>query len=208
MRAILIAGIFLCSFLTTAYAAAQSDNAAQTKSDSISTKELKSIIRSFPGLRGRIQGVRAFSTRDAAQNSIALIAFSQETGWQMYIINRTAADKFQLYWTSGKLDDSFYVTGSEEFKVIRLDDTDAVTLAGCAAHLCPDEVFSIMVYVPSERTAFTVKYVWGKITYSQNLGTPQNQKYKKILSQLVIQRLKAWQLDSRRSKGAIVKCGV
>ena len=197
MRAITIASIVLCVFLNTVCAATQANREARGKNDTSLANELKSIVGSFPELRGRIQGMRPFRTQGKAQNAIALIAFGEESGWQMYIFSRSDADKFNLDWKSGKLDDSFYVTGSEEFKVIRLDDGDVVTLEGCAAHLCPDEVFSIMLYVPSKRAAFTAKYVLGKITYSMNLRNPQDRRYKTILLQLVAERLKEWKLNSK-----------
>lgn len=197
MRAVFLASFVLCTFFNAACASTHQNLEAQGKNDGLSVSEFGNVVASLPELPGRIQAIRLFRARGSVKNAIALIAFSKESGWHMYIFSRIKADKFSLEWKSGKLDDSFYVTGPEAFKVISLDDGDGITLEGCAAHLCPDEVFSIMLYVPSERTAFTAKYVWGKITYSKKLQNPQDQKYKNILSQLVIERLKEWKLNSK-----------
>lgn len=194
MRSINIIFTVLCMVFATSCMATQDGSSLKINNSVVAEKTLKNdVINSFPELRGHIEGIRAFNIENNTYNFIAVLTFDRSSGWRFYIFKRINNHRFQLDWESGKLDDSFYVTGPEELKIAHLDNEYMVTLEGCAAHLCPDSVFSILIYVPYEQTAFTAKYVWGKIIYSNNLSKFQHQKYKNILAQLVAQRLKEWQ---------------
>jgi len=70
---------------------------------------------------------------------------------------------------------------------IQLGSGDAIVFEGCAKHVCPD-VFSVLLYDPAARAAFTAKYVWGKITYSPSLNSPKDALYKEALEQLIHER--------------------
>ena len=81
------------------------------------------------------------------------------------------------------LDDSFSVSSHGALKIFHLRDEDAVEFSGCAPHVCPD-VFSVFIYVPSQKAAFMAQYVWGKVTYSPAIESAADEKYKFALDQL------------------------
>lgn len=80
--------------------------------------------------------------------------------------------------------DSFQVAGATDLSLFDFGTNDGVVFHGCARHVCPD-VFSILLYVPTKHASFMETYIWGKRSYSFNSKTPDNQKYKTILDQLV-----------------------
>ncbi len=162
----------------------------QTKSENggMSVSEFRDLADSLPKLPGNIQAIRLFRDSGPGQTNFAAIAtFSNQMGWQISIFDSPVGRKFKLIWQSGKLDDSFSVSDPSALKLFHLGQEDAVEFEGCALHVCPD-VFSILMYVPSKRTSFSVKYVWGKVSYSPVLESPANAPYKSALDQLVSQR--------------------
>lgn len=187
MRAAIITVVLLFGIISVQALSAQE---TQSGNGGMSAAEFRDLANSLPKLPGSIQAIRLFRAPGTEQTTSAAFAtFSEQTGWQISIFDSPAGHKFQLEWQSGKLDDSFSVSDSSELKVFQLGQQDAVEFEGCAPHVCPD-VFSILIYVPSKRTAFTVKYVWGKVSYSPALGSPENAQFKSALDQLVAERRK------------------
>lgn len=183
MRAFIAMFVILFGAIAVGNVSAQDE--MKSGSGGMSEAELRNLADSLPKLPGSIQAIRFFSASgDQRGISAALATFEKQAGWQISIFNSRGDQKFQLGWESGKLDDSFSVSSPDALKIFHLGNEDAVEFNGCAPHVCPD-VFSILLYVPSKETAFTAKYVWGKVTYSPTLGTAADAQYKSALDQLV-----------------------
>jgi hypothetical protein len=153
------------------------------QSDGMTVQQFREFAASLPDLPGQIQAIRLLQGSGSAR-SVALATFGERTGWQLFVFDSVNGSKFELGWKSEKLDDSFSVSYPDALKVFSLGQEQGATFDGCAAHVCPD-VFSVLLYVPSKRTSFTAKYVWGKVTYSSKLESPENSSYKAALEQLV-----------------------
>ena len=182
MRAVITMFVFLLGVIAVGNVSAQDEMKAG--SGGMSVAELRNLADSLPQLPGSIRRSRFFSTSGDQRGTAALATFEKQAGWQISIFNSRGDQKFKLGWESGKLDDSFSVSSPDALKIFHFGSEDAVEFNGCAPHVCPD-VFSILLYVPSKGTAFTAKYVWGKVTYSPTLGTAADAQYKSALDQLV-----------------------
>lgn len=176
--------LFLIPLLFVGVARAEPSNNRQ---DGISVNEFRSLAKSLPELPGRIQAVQIFYDSMIHQNAIALATLDEKSDWRLFVFSSVKKGQFQLTWQSGKLADSFAISSQNELKVFSLEDEQAVQFEGCASHVCPD-VFSILMYVPSKNAIFTADYVWGKVTFSANLETTENARYKLILNNLVRKR--------------------
>ncbi len=166
-------------------AATSAQNGSQSGCCAMSESEFRNLAESLPQLPGRIEAIRLFSAHGNQQvSSVAFATFDKQAGWQVLIFDAPSGHKFQMEWQSGKLDDSLSVSDADALKIFHFRKEDAVEFDGCASHVCPD-VFSILLYVPSQRRAFVAKYVWGKVTYSPALDSPTEAQYKSALDQLV-----------------------
>lgn len=166
-------------------------NAARSgKSESagvgLSAAEFRDFAKSLPELPGRIQAIRLFEESGGQRASVAVATWGEGTGWQVFVFDSPSGRNFRLEWESGKLDDSFSVGDPSALKTFTfMDGKQGVQFSGCAPHNCPSDVFSVMLYVPSKKTAFTARYVWGKVTYSPTQESLENRQYKDALAQLV-----------------------
>lgn len=156
-----------------------------SESGGLSVVELREFANSLPDLPGRIQAIRLFRESGGQRSSVAVATWAERSGWQIFVFNSPSGKKFQLEWTSGKLDDTFTVSSFHALEIFDLGTELGVSFYGCAPHLCGGGVFSVLLYVPSKRTAFTARYVHGKVTYSPGLESPENSSYKSALDQLV-----------------------
>ncbi len=183
MRAVITTFAILFGVIAVGNVSAQDE--MKSGNGGMSVAEFRDLADSLPKLPGSIQAIRFFSSSgDQQGTSAAFATFERQAGWQVSIFNSHGDLKFQLEWQSGKLDDSFSVSSPDALKIFHFEKEDAVVFDGCAPHVCPD-VFSILMYVPSKRTTFTAKYVWGKVTYSPTLGSPSEVQYKSALDQMV-----------------------
>lgn len=163
---------------------AASGSPSSNEKDGISIDEFRNLAKTLPTLPGRIQAIQIFYDSTAHENAVAFATFDDKAGWQVSVFDPNREGGFKLAWQSGKLADSFAVSSQSELRVASLENEQAVQFEGCAAHVCPD-VFSILLYVPSKHTVFTADYVWGKVTFSVNLDSVENSRYKSVLSNLV-----------------------
>jgi hypothetical protein len=162
---------------------------AQSAGDGLSAGEFRDFAKSLPELPGRIQAIRLFGKAGRQTSSVAVLTWGERSGWQIFVFGSPLGRNFRLDWKSGKLDDTFYVSDPSNLKVFSfMDGKQGVQFSGCAAHNCPNGVFSLLLYVPSMRTAFVAKSVLGKVTYSPSLESAENSEYKKALVQLVKDR--------------------
>ena len=152
--------------------------------EGLTTTDLRGLAGALPDLAGRIVSIQIFRDSSTHANSVALLTLGIGSGWQLYVLGSSAPGKYASEWKSGKLDDGFSVSSAEALKIAYVGGEQVVEFSGCAAHVCPD-VFSILLYVPSIKTAFTVHYVQGKTTYSSNLNDVANASYKVALENLV-----------------------
>jgi hypothetical protein len=148
----------------------------------VSNAQLLSFAQHLPEVPGRIQSLRFL--QGAHTPSIAISTFSSESGWQLLLFENTVGNEFAERWRSGKLSDSFRVSSSDALKTFNFGDEEGIEFEGCAPHVCSD-VFSILFYVPSRDSAFTVTSTFGKLTYSSNVLLPENLRYRNALDQLV-----------------------
>ena len=183
MRPFFLSAVLLSIFLNMAKAMAQ--NADSPANDGMTVQQLREFSESLEELPAPIQAIRFFRP-DGRERSVALTTNDQKTGWQIFVFDSVpSSTRFALTWKSGKLDDGFSVSYPGALKLFDFGHEQGIEFEGCAPHVCPD-VFSVLLYVPSKRTAFTAKYVWGKITYSPE--SSENSGYKAALDQLITAR--------------------
>lgn len=145
----------------------------------------RSLANSLPQMAGAIEAIRIFyEPKNSGNPSVAFATYDTQNGWQLSIFREESNRKFQREWQSGQLEESFKVSYPAALKVFDLGNGQTILFEGCAPHACPD-VFSILLFAPNRKTAFTANCVWGKITYSSNLKLPQDSSYKAILGQLI-----------------------
>jgi len=183
------AKIHLASLLSllvgTMVAGAFAQKVPASEETGISVSQLRALVSEIPPLpKGSIQAVQFLRRNGFGVNRVALLTEARNGGWQIFVFHLENAGRYSLEWKSGKLDDSFSVSDPNAMKVFSYGQEQGIKFEGCAAHACPD-VFSILLYVPSKRTAFTAKYVRGETAYSLELDSPENSYYKTILNQLV-----------------------
>ena len=150
----------------------------------ISAADLRGFANALRPLPGRIQAIQIFGEPKRDKNSIAIATFDEQSGWQLFVYAPSSVLKYDLEWSSGKLDDSFRVASPQSFRTYSFSNGQGIVFEGCAPHVCPD-VFSILLYVPSQRTALIASSVWGKVTYSPNAEEAKNATYKSDLADLV-----------------------
>ncbi len=158
---------------------------AQSPGDGLSATEFRNFAKSLPRLPGRIQAIRLFNESSGEKSSVAVATWGERSGWRLFVFGSRKGQNFQLEWKSGRLDDTFAVGDPSSLRAFNfLDGTEGISFEGCLRHNCPD-VFSILLYVPSLRTAFTATSVYRKVTYSSDMRLPEDEKYKSVLDQLV-----------------------
>ena len=154
-----------------------------TRDTGLSVAQLRTLANSLPG-SSSIQAIQFLRKDGFWIDRAAILTLGKNSGWQIFVFNRQSNEKITLEWKSGKLDDSFAVSSPNQFQLVVAASETALKFSGCAAHVCPD-VFSVMLYVPSKKTAFSATYIWGKVTYSPAGNGPDSQIYKSSLDQLI-----------------------
>jgi len=155
---------------------------------SLSVKEFRNLAESLPELPGRIQALRLFQGTIGQQASVAIATLGEKTGWRLFVFASNSGKHFRLEWKSGKLPYTFAVADPAALRLFDFGNEVGVEFSGCAPHSCgggPSAVFSVLLYVPSKRTAFMATYSLDKVTYSENLKIKGNERYKGALEQLV-----------------------
>lgn len=187
MRGIIVAALALLASLSIPARTARGESTWQA--GGLTETEFRAFAKSLPKLPGRINALRLLQASAGGHLLIALLTRGKRSGWQLSVFAPVRGGAFHLQWNSGKLDDTFYVSSPSDLKVFTFGNgSQGLQYSGCAAHNCPNGVFSILLYVPSKQEAFTARSVLGKVTYSRNSESPANRKYKGALEQLVKER--------------------
>jgi hypothetical protein len=187
MRPIVIS-IALAMLLTCGYAKPAPRQEGHQSETGITVSQLQNLLNALPSLPGTIQAIR-FLRRDRFWiDGAAVLTQGEHSGWQIFVLHLGSGGKTSLEWKSGRLDDSFAVSSANQLRTRNVGvSEEALEFSGCAAHNCPD-VFSVMLYVPSRRAAFTATCISGKVKYSPGLESADNRKYKDAVDQLVRDR--------------------
>jgi len=156
----------------------------------MSVKQFQTFASAIPQLPGDIQAIRLFRTGDSGEMSVVIATYvtpsDKASGWRLFVFSPSASGNgFHMVWKSGKLDYTFTVSWQGALKLFGLTEGDGVVFSGCAPHLCGGTLFSVLLYVPAKRTAFSATFDCGKITYSSGLKSPENRSYKEDLEQLI-----------------------
>lgn len=161
-----IISVCLMAFLTcTALTKLPAQKRQATGAGGLSVHQLRNLVNSLPPLPGTIQAIQFLQDGEFQINRAAILTDGAGSGWQVFVFGLESTGKFQLEWKSGRLDDSFAVSSADQFQAYFLSDEQVLKFSGCAAHACPD-VFSVMLYVPEKKSAFTATYTLGNVTYS------------------------------------------
>jgi len=153
------------------------------KETGISVSQLQGLVNELTPLSGSIQAIQFLRKDGFWVDRIAFLTEGKDSGWQIFVFHLENTGKFSIEWKSGKLEDSFAVSSARQFGTRNVAASEqALVFSGCAAHNCPD-VFSVMLYVPSRKTAFTATSILGKVTYSSGSESPANRVYKEALDQ-------------------------
>jgi hypothetical protein len=175
----------LSVFLACAlFAKSPSQKKQASEAGGISVRQLRNLVNTLPPLPGTIQAIRFLQNEGFQINRTAILTDGVDSGWQIFVFHLESTGKFALEWKSGRLDGSFAVSSADQFQSYFLSDEQVLKFSGCAAHACPD-VFSVMLYVPSKKTAFTATYTLGKVTYTPSAGGPMYQYYKMDLDRYI-----------------------
>lgn len=188
MRGILAVALVVLTSLSVPPCTARAQST--WRAGGLTEADFRAFAKSLPELPGRISALRLLQASAGGPLSIALLTWGRRSGWQLSVFEPARSGGFRRQWNSGKLDVSFKVSGPSDLKVFTFGDgSQGVQYSGCAAHSCPNGVFSFLLYVPSRRTVFFAKSVLGKVTYSRGLELPENHRYRDALEQLVKERV-------------------
>jgi hypothetical protein len=149
--------------------------------DGIKPSQLTQIARMLP--RSPIYSIRLFREKNNGRISATALTASKRTGWQIALISPQGLDGYRKSWVSAKLPESFAVSSPEALRTYGLTDEEGIVFSGCAPHMCPD-IFSVMLYVPTQHRAFIGTCDNGETTYSFTL-TAALQDYKAAVNDLL-----------------------
>jgi len=150
----------------------------------LNVHQLRNLVNALPSLPGTIQAIQFLQGGGGQIDRAAVLTDGADSGWQIFVFHLKSTGKFALEWKSGKLDDSFAVSSTDQFHTYDLHGEDVLKFSGCGAHNCPD-VYSVMLYVPSKKAAFTATYILGKVTYSPASDGPMYRYYKMDLDRSI-----------------------
>lgn len=155
----------------------------------LSASELQNLVNALAAASsGEIQAIQFLRSDGFTIDRAAILMQPRNGGWTILVFQLKKRGKFKLEWKSEVLKDSFAVSSSSAFQTRTVGTAEQVLqFSGCAAHNCPD-VFSVLLYSPSKKAAFTATYVRGRVSYSRNLESPDNRDYKDVLHEFVKQR--------------------
>lgn len=178
----------ICCLAIVSICAAYAGASAQERHSEemgLSVSQLQDLLRALPPLPGTVQAIQ-FLRRDGFWvDRAAILTQGEKSGWQIFVLHLENTGRFALEWKSGRLEDSFAVSSASQFQTHNVGALEQVLeFSGCAAHNCPD-VFSVMLYSPLRKTAFTAAYILGKVSYSQGLESPDSREYKDALDEFV-----------------------
>jgi hypothetical protein len=173
--------VFLTCSASTTSTAVESDPVSDT---GLSVAQLRTIANSLPASPGGIQAIQFLRKDGFWIDRAAFLIQERDSGWQIFVFHRESNDKIALEWKSGKLDDSFATSSPDQFQIVVAASENALKFSGCAAHDCPD-VFSVVLYIPSKKTAFSATYIWGEVTYSPASDGSNAQFYKASLDRFI-----------------------
>jgi hypothetical protein len=180
-----ILSTFLALLVACAVCARSSTEEKHSREMGLSVAQLRNLVNSLPPLPGTIEAVQFLRTDGFWIDRAAILTQGESSGWQIFVFHIESNGKFALEWKSGHLDDSFAVSSAGQFQTHDVAASEqALEFSGCAAHICPD-VFSVMFYVPSKKTAFTATYIWGKVTYTPASDGPMYRYYKMDLDRFI-----------------------
>ena len=181
----------ICCLAVISICAANAEAPVQGKHSEetgLSVSQMQGLLHALPPLSGTIQAIQFLRRDEFWIDRAAILTQGGKGGWQIFVLHFDNTSKFALEWKSGRLEDSFAISSASQFQTHKVGTSEqALEFSGCAAHNCPD-VFSIILYSPLRKTAFTATYVLGKVSYSQGLESPENREYKDALDQLVKER--------------------
>jgi len=154
----------------------------------LSVSELQNLMDVLRGTSGDIQAIQFLRSDEFSIDRAAVLTQPRTGGWKILVFHLEKNGKFAREWESKALKDSFAVSSSSAFQTRTVGTAEqALQFSGCAAHNCPD-VFSVLLYSPSKKAAFTAEYVRGKLNYSPNVESADNRDYKDALDECVKQR--------------------
>ena len=131
--------------------------------DGIKPSQLTQIARMLP--ESPIYSIRLFREKNNGRISATALTASKRTGWQIALISPQGLDGYRKSWVSAKLPESFAVSSPEALRTYGLTDEEGIVFSGCAPHMCPN-IFSVMLYVPTQHRAFIGTCDNGETTYS------------------------------------------
>lgn len=182
-----IVSVCLTALLITAM---QANSAARgiLQKTGLSASQLQNLVDVLPPKSGSIQSIEFLRSDGFSIDRAAVLTQPRGGGWKILVFHLEKTGKFASEWKSETLPASFAVSSSSAFQARTVGTAEqALQFSGCAAHTCPD-VFSVLLYSPLKKTAFTATYVRGKVSYSPNLESPENRDYKDALDEFVKQR--------------------
>ncbi len=143
--------------------------------------QLAAVARSLPN--EQIYSIRLFREQSNDRLSAVVLVGGKHKGWQLQVVSPSAAKGYSISWKSSWLADAFAVSSPQALGTYGLGNEEAVTFSGCAPHACPS-VFSVLLYVPSRRRAFTATCENGQTSYAFS-QTSVDSQYKEPLNQLL-----------------------
>jgi hypothetical protein len=187
--------VLFCFFQPSVPLCTSAATHTNTAPSGLTEAEFRIFAQALHSLPGRIEAIQIFPATDSGNHLVAVATLGQQTGWQLLVLKISGDSPARIVWKSGVLSDSFAVADGSAMNIYSPGREDDLSFVGCAQHSCPD-VFSVLLYVPSKRQAYTVSYVLGKISYSPNLTGTDAEAIKADLNDLLDSHLK--ELGRRR----------
>lgn len=183
-----IVSIWLAALLAMRTYASLLPRMDRSEQTGLSASELQRLADALPATSGTIQAIQFLRSDGFSIDRAAILTQPLAGGWKILVFHLEKSGKFEPEWKSETLGGSFAVSSSNAFQTRTVGTAEQVLqFSGCAAHNCPD-VFSVMLYSPSKKAAFTATCVRGKLSYSPNVELPDNRDYKDALDEYVKQR--------------------
>lgn len=198
-----IVSISLSTLLAAAMPGSSAARGNPIQQSGISASELRNLADVLPPKSGSIQSIEFLRSDGFSIDRAAVLTQPRGGGWKILVFHLEKNGKFAPEWKSETLTDSFAVSSSSAFQTRTVGTAEQVLqFSGCAAHTCPD-VFSVLLYSPLKKAAFTATYIHGKVTYSPNLDSPDNRDYKNAVDEFVKKRRTGRTEDKRGQHGSL-----
>jgi hypothetical protein len=133
--------------------------------------------------KSSIEAVRLLEEPAGAPIKVAVLTGREKFGWQIVVLSRDWRERYEPFWKTTRLPSSFEVSQGGSLQTLHVNGEQVISFQGCQPHRCP-EVFSALLFVPSQKKEFTATCHDGKTVYSFDEES-RTQEYRYALDRLL-----------------------